>query len=168
MSRRSVLWVSLIIGACAGPSAGTPTPVPGFRFTVLGNASPADTGAPTLGIDTQMVTIRGVAVQTEGVGLYADLDVSEPHTVRLTLYDSLSGRPVDDPLPPAPPSQRRQVLYEARIGPLAPGGYEVWIGRFDAAARLVEVSHAPLHITVTRHPKARKRDVRRGSSDSGH
>jgi len=168
MSRRWVVWASLFVEACAGHSAGTPTPMPGFAFTVLGNASPADTASPTLTIDSQMVTIHGVAVQTEGGGVYGDLDVSEPHTVRLTLYDSLSGRPVDDPLPPAPPSQRRQVLYEARIGPLAPGGYEVWIGRFDAAARLVEVSHAPLHITVTRAPKARKPGSPEGSSDSGH
>lgn len=149
-----VLWASALVGACAGHS--TPAPSPSFQFAVLGNASPTDTGGPTLRIDSQVVTIRGIGVQTEGVGLYADVDLSEPHTVRLTLYDSLTGRPVDDPLPPAPPSERRQVLYEARIGPLSPGGYDVWIGRFDAAARMVEVSHEPLHVTVTRVPKAPK------------
>ena len=111
------------------------------------------------------MTIRGLAVETEGVGLYGDLDVSESHTVRLTLYDSLAGRPVDDPLPPAPPSERRQVLYEARIGPLAPGGYDVWIGRFDAKEKLVEVSHAPLHITVARPPKGRTSGRPEGPSD---
>jgi hypothetical protein len=104
-----------------------------------------------------VVTIRGIAIQTEGVGLYADLDVSEPHTVRLTLYDSLSGRPVDDPLPAVAPSHLRQVLYQARMGPLRPGGYEVWIGRFDPTARMVEVAHQPLRITVTR-----------AKGDSGH
>jgi hypothetical protein len=161
-------WASLFVGACAGHHAGTPGPAPALRFTVLGNASPADTGGPTLRIDSQVVTIHGLAVQTEGVGLYGDLDLSEPHTVRLTLYDSLEGRPVDDPLPPAPPSERRQIVYEARIGPLAPGGYVVWIGRFDAKDKLVEVSHAPLHITVPRAPKGRKPGHPDGSSDSGH
>jgi hypothetical protein len=122
--------------------------LPAVRFTVLGSASPADTGLPTLWIDSQVVTIRGIGVQIEGAGLYGDVDLSEPHTLRLTLYDSLSGRPMDDPLPPTPASRQRQVLYEARIGPLRPGGYDVWIGRFDARARMVEVAHEPLHIEV--------------------
>ena len=61
---------------------------------------------PTLRIDSQVVTIRGIGVQAEGVGLYGDVDLTEPHTVRLTLYDSLPGRPVADPLPPVPPSHR--------------------------------------------------------------
>jgi hypothetical protein len=115
---------------------------------VLGNASPSDTGAPTLRLDSQVVTIRGMGVQVDGGGLYGDVDLSEPHTVRLTLYDSLPGRPVDDP----PPASRddRQVLWEARIGPLAPGPYDVWIGRFDPRARMVEVVHEPLRIEVER------------------
>jgi hypothetical protein len=159
---RAMLW-SLLVTACGGPAVTTPSPSPGFRFEVIGNASPADTGGPTLRIDSQVVTIRGIAIQTEGVGLYGDLDVSEPHTVRLTLYDSLSGRPVDDPLPPVGPSHLRQVLYEARIGPLRPGAYDVWIGRFDATARMVEVAHAPLHITIPRAPRRRNAE-----SDSGH
>ena len=87
-------------------------PVPGSRFTVLGNASPADTGGPTLTIDSQVVTIRGVTVQTEGVGL--------------------------------------------------------WVGRFVAKDKLVEVSHAPVHITVARAPKGPKAGSPWGSSDSGH
>lgn len=139
--------------ACGGHPASSPAPAHRLSFEVLGNASPADTGAPTLRIDSQVVVIRGIGIQTEGVGLYADLDLSERHTVRLTLYDSLAGRPVADPLPPAPPSQRRQVVFEARIGPLKPGEYDVWIGRFDAAARMVEVAHQPLHIRV---PRARR------------
>jgi hypothetical protein len=154
MRAGTLLWGCLLSTACGGRTA-VPTPGPEHRltFAVLGNASPADTGPPTLRIDSQVVIIRGIGIQTEGVGLYADLDMSERHTVRLTLYDSLSGRPVNDPLPPAPPSRRRQVLYEARIGPLKPGEYEVWIGRFDAAARMVEVAHQPLHIRV---PRARR------------
>ena len=39
----------------------------------------------------------GSAVQVEGGGLYGDVDLTEPHTLRLTLYDSLPGRPVADP-----------------------------------------------------------------------
>jgi hypothetical protein len=116
-----------------------------LRFQVVGNASPSDSGPPTLRLAPRMITIRGMAVQVEGGGLYGDLDVTQPHTVRLTLYDSLPGRPVQDP---PPPSRLRQVVYEAEIGPLAPGPYEVWVGRFDPRQRVVEVSHEPLHIEV--------------------
>jgi len=163
VNHRLVLWGSILAAACGRPPVTTPSPSPGFRFDVIGNASPADTGGPTLRIDSQVVTIRGIATQTEGVGLYGDLDLSEPHTVRLTLYDSLSGRPVDDPLPAVGPSHLRQVLYQARIGPLRPGAYDVWIGRFDATARMVEVTHEPLPITVPRAPRRRAPE-----SDSGH
>jgi hypothetical protein len=163
VNRRAMLWGSLLAAACGGHAVTAPSPAARLRFDVLGNASPADTGGPTLRIDSQVVTIRGIAIQTEGVGLYGDLDVSEPRTVRLTLYDSLSGRPVDDPLPPVGPSHLRQVVYEARIGPLRPGAYDVWIGRFDATARMVEVAHQPLHITVPRAPRRRNTE-----SDSGH
>ena len=52
---------------------------------------------------------------------------------------------MDDP-PPSP--VYRQVIYEATIGPLAPGPYDVWVGRFDAKARMVEVAHEPLRIEV--------------------
>ena len=107
MNRRAVLWWGLLTTGCGGRAVTTPPPSTGFRFEVIGNASPADTSGPTLRIDSQVVTIRGIAIQTEGVGLYGDLDLSEPHTVRLTLYDSLSGRPVDDPLPPAGPSLKK-------------------------------------------------------------
>lgn len=153
MKAGALLWTGALAGACGGQPVTAPGPEHRLAFAVLGNASPADTGAPTLRIDSQVVIVRGIAVQTEGVGLYADLDLSEARTVRLTLYDSLAGRPVADPLPPAPPSLRRQVLYEARIGPLKPGEYDVWVGRFDAAARMVEVAHQPLHIRV---PRARR------------
>jgi hypothetical protein len=153
MKAGAPLWACALAAACSRQTAPAPVPEHRLSFAVLGNASPADTGPPTLTIDSQVVIIRGIGVQTEGVGLYADLDLSERHTVRLTLYDSLAGRPVADPLPPAPTSRLRQVVYEARIGPLKPGEYDVWIGRFDPAARLVEVAHQPLHIRV---PRARR------------
>jgi hypothetical protein len=134
------------LAACSGSPSPAPSPVRApARFQVLGNASPSDSGPPTLRIEGQQVVIRGVGIQVEGGGLYGDVDLSEPRTLRLTLYDSLPGRPVDDP-PPSP--VYRQVIYEAVIGPLAPGAYDVWVGRFDAEARMVEVAHEPLRIEV--------------------
>jgi hypothetical protein len=155
-----IVWV-VLLAACAAPPRPAPAPVQApARFQVLGNASPADTGSPTLRIDGQLVTIRGMAVQVEGGGLYGDVDQTEPHTLRLTLYDSLPGRPVADP-PPQP--AYRQVIYEAQIGPLAPGPYDVWVGRFDSKARMVEVAHEPLRIEV-QAPRAAG-DSGRGNSD---
>lgn len=142
-------WMTLagaLVVACAAPPRPAPPPVRApVRFQVLGNASPSDTGPPTLRMDGRHVTIRGLGIQVEGGSLYGDVDLSEPHTLRFTLYDSLPGRPVDDP--PVDPVYR-QVIYEALIGPLAPGPYDVWVGRFDAQARMVEVAHQPLHIEI--------------------
>jgi hypothetical protein len=142
----------MLAAACAprrpASPAVPPAVAPGAHFVVLGSASPSDTGAPTLRLDSQVVTIRGSALQVEGGGLYGDVDLSEPHTVRLTLYDSIPGRPVVDPPPPS--RHPLQVVYEARIGPLAPGPYDVWVGRFDPRGPLVEVSHEPLRIEVER------------------
>jgi hypothetical protein len=146
------LLVAGFLGACGGRALGTPAPAPPLRFELLGNASASDSGPPTLQVDSQIVTIRGVGVLTEGAGLYGDVDLSEPHTLRLTLYDSAAGRPITDPLPPASASALRQVLYVARIGPVPAGSYEVWVGRYDARRRLVEVSHRPLHIVVPPTP----------------
>jgi hypothetical protein len=146
VTEKTVIVWGVLLAACAGQPRPAPAPVRApTRFQVLGNASPADTGSPTLRIDGQLVTIRGLAVQVEGGGLYGDVDQTEPHTLRLTLYDSLPGRPVADP-PPQP--AYRQVIYEAQIGPLAPGAYDVWVGRFDPKARMVEVAHQPLRIEV--------------------
>jgi hypothetical protein len=64
---------------------------------------------------------------------------------------------VDDP--PVHPVYR-QVIYEALIGPLAPGPYDVWVGRFDANARMVEVAHQPLHIEI----EATARDTNESSA----
>lgn len=146
MKAAVVLVLGALAGGCAPPAPPAP-PVPAARFQVLGNASPSDTGAPTLVMRDQIVFIRGLALQVEGGGVYGDVDLTEPHTVRLTLYDSLPGRPVDDP---PPPSRYRQVIYEAAIGPLPPGAYDVWVGRFDSKARMVEVAHEPLRIEVER------------------
>jgi hypothetical protein len=143
--RTGTIW-GVMLAACAGQPRPAPSPARApARFQVLGNASPSDTGSPTLRIDGQLVTIRGLGIQVEGGGLYGDVDLTEPHTLRLTLYDSLPGRPVADP-PPRP--VYRQVIYEALIGPLAPGPYDVWVGRFDPKARMVEVAHEALRIEV--------------------
>jgi len=144
-----VMLAAVLACGCATHAPPRPAPAvpPAVRFRVLGNASPSDTGAPTLRLEAQVVTVRGMALQVEGGGLYGDVDLSEPHIVRLTLYDSLPGRPVDDP---PPPSRNRQVVYEAEVGPLAPGPYDVWVGRFDPRGRLVEVVHEPLRIEVER------------------
>ncbi|HET9038725.1 MAG TPA: hypothetical protein VFN40_01080 [Gemmatimonadales bacterium] len=146
MTKRMAALAAAALAACSGSPSPAPSPVRApARFQVLGNASPSDSGPPTLRIQGQQVVIRGVGIQVEGGGLYGDVDLSEPRTLRLTLYDSLPGRPVDDP-PPSP--VYRQVIYEAVIGPLAPGAYDVWVGRFDAEARMVEVAHEPLRIEV--------------------
>jgi hypothetical protein len=149
----AVLACIAMLAACAGQRRAEPSPVRApVDFRVLGNASPSDTGPPTLRIDGQRVAIRGLGIQVEGGGLYGDVDLTEPHTLRLTLYDSLPGRPVNDP---PPRLVYRQVIYEAWIGPLAPGPYDVWVGRFDAKARMVEVAHEPLRIQVEAAPAPR-------------
>jgi hypothetical protein len=147
--RTVIVWGVMLVACTRQPRlAPSPTRAPA-RFQVLGNASPSDTGSPTLRIDGQLVTIRGLGTQVEGGGLYGDVDLTEPHTLRLTLYDSLPGRPVADP-PPRP--IYRQVIYEALIGPLAPGPYKVWVGRFDPQARMIEVAQEPLRIEVQPTP----------------
>ena len=42
----------------------------------------------------------------------------------------------------------RQVLYEAQLGPLAPGPYDVWVGRWDPNTGTVVVTTQPLHVEV--------------------
>jgi len=135
-------------GPASTPRAPAPAAAPRFapvRFEILGGAAPSDTGSPTLGIDGQGLRIRGLRLQVEGGGLYGDVDQTQPHTLRLTLYDSLPGRAVSDP-PVAP--RFRQVVYEAIVGPLAPGGYDVWVGHFNPTAQAIEVPYQPVHIEV--------------------
>lgn len=161
MTLKTAIVSGVVLVGCAGQPRPAPSPVRvPVSFQVLGNASPSDTGSPTLRIQGQFVTIRGLGIQVEGGGLYGDVDATEPHTLRLTLYDSLPGRPVADP-PPQP--AYRQVIYEAQIGPLAPGSYDVWVGRFDPEGRMVEVAHEPLRIEVEAAPAAG--DSGRGKSD---
>jgi hypothetical protein len=40
------------------------------------------------------------------------------------------------------------VLFEARLGPLRPGPYDVWVGRWDPRSQTVVVTTQPLHIEV--------------------
>jgi hypothetical protein len=158
---RTVIAGGAMLAACVGQPRTAPVPArPTVRFEVLGDASPSDAGPPTLRIDGQFITIRGLGIQVEGGGLYGDVDLTEPHTVRLTLYDSLPGRPVADP-PPQP--SYRQMIYRALIGPLAPGTYDVWVGRFDPAARVVEVEQEPLRIEIRAAPP--EADSSRARSD---
>jgi hypothetical protein len=138
--------VGTIAGACAPRSAAhAPAPTTTVRFRVLGSAAPADTGQPRVRSAERVVTIRGQGLQPEGGGLYGDVDLSEPGILRLTLYDSLPGRAVKD-LALATP--RRPVAYQAEIGPLPPGTYEVWVGRYDASRNLVEVPPEPVRVRV--------------------
>jgi hypothetical protein len=139
-------------GRASAPRAPVPAAAPRLapvRFAILGGAAPSDTGPPTLRIDGQRIRIRGLGLQVEGGGLYGDVDQTQPHTLRLTLYDSLPGRAVNDP-PVAP--RFRQVVYEAIVGPLAPGGYDVWVGHFNPTVQAIEVPYQPVHIEVKAVP----------------
>jgi hypothetical protein len=122
-----------------------PAPAASPAFRVVGNASPSDTGAPTLLLADRMVTIRGMDLQRTDGGLYGDVDSTERGTLRLTLFDSVPGRTVQDATP-AP--GWLQVLYEARLGPLPSGPYDVWVGRWDPGSKTIIVTHQPLHIEV--------------------
>lgn len=112
---------------------------------MLGNASPSDSGPPTLLLANRVITIRGMDLQRTDGGLYADVDSTQQGTLRLTLFDSIPGRTVQEATP-AP--GWRQVLYEARLGPLDPGPYEVWVGRWDPKSHTVVVTTEPLRIEV--------------------
>jgi hypothetical protein len=39
-------------------------------------------------------------------------------------------------------------VYEVIVGPLAPGGYDVWVGHFNPTVRAIEVPYQPVHIEV--------------------
>jgi hypothetical protein len=146
-SRILIFATAAVLGlGCAhgspGPSA---RPVAASGFRVLGNASPADTGPPTLVLVERVITIRGIDVQRTDGGLYGDVDSTQRGTLRLTLFDSVPGMPVHRAT--VAPGWR-QVLYEARLGPLAPGPYDVWVGRWDPGTRTVVVTTQPLHVEV--------------------
>lgn len=112
---------------------------------MLGNASPSDTGPPLLLLADRVITIRGMDLQRTDGGLFADVDSTQRGTLRLTLFDSVPGRTVQEAtLPPG----WRQVLYEARLGPLSPGPYEVWVGKWDPQSHTVVVTTQPLRVEV--------------------
>lgn len=112
---------------------------------MLGNASPSDSGPPTLILADRIITIRGMDLQRTDGGLYADIDSTQHATLRLTLFDSVPGRTVQE-------ATRApgwiQVVYEARLGPLEPGAYEVWVGRWDPKSHTVVVTTQPLRVEV--------------------
>jgi hypothetical protein len=139
-----VSLLALIASACA--HGASPMPVPEAEVQVLGQPRPADAGSPVVSVKGALIMIRGIARQVEGGGLYGDVDLSDPGTLRLTLYDSLPGRPLDAPLPGGVRS--RTVVYQATVGPLAPGGYDIVVGRYDPRSRLIEVRDERLHVKV--------------------
>ena len=146
-ARATLLALGACVAGCAPRPLPPPIPAPAVRFQVLGTR-PHRTAVPRRCAWRRRRSPSGAwRSQVEGGGLYGDVDLSEPHTVRLTLYDSLPGRPVDDP---PPPSGYRQVVYQAEVGPLPPGPYDVWVGRFEPRERMVEVAHEPLRIEVER------------------
>lgn len=93
-----------------------------------------------------MVVIRGTAAHVRGGDLLGELDLSAPGTVRLTLYDSLPGRPVEQPPPSGTAFQT--VRYEARVGPLTRGSYDVVVARYLPGRHLVVVPNAPVRVEV--------------------
>jgi hypothetical protein len=147
-----VIARTLLIGAVAVTAACAPgkppppaDPVAATGFRVLGDASPSDAVPPVLRLANRIITIRGMDLQRIDGGLYGDVDSTQPGLLRLTLFDSVPGMAVRQATP-AP--GWRQVIYEARLGPLSPGPYEVWIGRWDPESHTVVVTLRPLHVEV--------------------
>jgi hypothetical protein len=147
-----VITRSLFIGAAAVVASCTPRnppsrppPVAATGFRVLGDASPSDAGPPVLQLANRIITIRGMDLQRTDGGLFGDVDSTQPGLLRLTLFDSVPGKAV---LEATPVPGWRQVVYEARLGPLSPGPYEVWIGRWDPGSHTVVVTIRPLHVEV--------------------
>ena len=89
--------------------------------------------------------VRGTADLPWGASLYGDVDLSSPPQLRLTLYDSVAGRPLDAP---SAPGQGRKVLFEARIGPLPRGGYDITVGHYQAPSRLIVVEYPSAHVVI--------------------
>lgn len=141
----AVLLSTLAVACAPKHPPATPDPVAWRGFRLLGNASPSDTGPPTLLLSNRVITIRGMDLQRTDGGLYADIDSTQRGTLRLTLFDSIPGRTVQEAVPV---SGWRQVLYEARLGPLVPGPYDVWVGKWDPESHTVVVTTQPLHVEV--------------------
>ena len=140
-----IIATAVAVACAPGQPSPRPDPVAASGFRVLGNASPSDTGPPMLLLADRIITIRGLDLQRIDGGLYGDVDSTQHGTLRLTLFDSVPGKTVQRAtLAPG----WRQVLYEARLGPLLPGPYEVWIGRWDPRSHTVVVTTHPLHVEV--------------------
>jgi hypothetical protein len=144
--RKLLIGAAAVAIACApGNPSAPPTPVAVSGFRVLGNASPSDTGPPVLLLADRIITIRGMDLQRTDGGLYGDVDSTQHGVLRLTLFDSVPGKAVHEAT--VAPGWR-QVLYEECLGPLSPGPYEVWIGRWDPRSHTVVVTTHPLHVEV--------------------
>ena len=139
-------WLFAFGLACSCRPQPFTLPAPEPQFQVLGEARQGEAGAPLVGVSGRTVIIRGTAMRLEGGELHGEFDLSEPGTVRLTLYDSLPGRAVDQALPRGTPSQ--PTRYEGRIGPLAVGVYDVVVGHYDAGRHLVVVGDTPVRVRV--------------------
>lgn len=137
-------WVGVAV-ACAHQPPPAPKPVAASGFRVLRDAGVSDTGAPTLLLVDRVITIQGADRQRTDGGLYGDVDSTQRGTLRLTLFDSVPGQTVQAA---SPPPGWRQVIYEAQFGPLAPGPYEIWVGRWDPASHTVVVTTQPLRVEV--------------------
>lgn len=146
-SRSLLLALAAAAAFSCGPGKPSPPafPMPPKPFRILGRASPSDTGPPTLHQADRLVTIRGVDLERTDGGLYGDVDSTQQGTLRLTLFDSIPGKTLQE-VSAAP--GWRQVLYEARFGPLKQGPYEIWVGRWDPKSQTVVVTTQPLHIEV--------------------
>jgi hypothetical protein len=133
----------VLLLACGGrPGSIAPLPSTAVRVLVSGPAEWADSGVSRVSAKGRGVVVSGVTQRMPGAGVYGDVDLSALPTLRLTLYDSLPGRPI------TPAVHRELVAFEATLGPLAPGEYEVIVGRFDAAARLIVVEDSVQRLRV--------------------
>jgi hypothetical protein len=93
------------------------------------------------------VLVRGTAESPLGASLYGDVDLSSPPQLRLTLYDSVPGRPLDAL---GASEARRRVRFEARLGPVHPGEYDLIVGHYQPRTRLIVAEYPPAHIVIDR------------------
>jgi hypothetical protein len=115
------------------------------RVTVARAAEPADSGTPGVAAAGRYILVRGVARSPAGSSLYGDVDLSAPPLLRLTLYDSVPGRPLDA-VPPS--ADGVPVRYEARVGPVPGGEYQVTVGKYQPRSRLIVAESLPERVVV--------------------
>lgn len=146
-----VKWAAaalVVVLSCAKGGTSLPAPAPPVQVTVQGPVETGDSGAPRVSAAGRYVVVRGVADAALGAELYGDVDLSSPPLLRLTLYDSVRGRPLSA-VPPDPPAGRRAVIFEARVGPVPGGEYEATVGRYRAHARLIVVDYPSQRVVVS-------------------